>query len=49
MLDMKVFVFLVILWEEKEIFSPCSNNKNQVSGHNLMKIAYSSLIKNVCV
>jgi len=49
MLDIKFFVSLVFLWEEKEIFSPCGNNKNQVSEHNLMKIAYSSLIINACV
>jgi hypothetical protein len=50
MLDMKVFVFWVSLWEEKEIFSPFSNNNNQVSEHNWMKIAYLSLlITNACV
>ena len=49
MLDMKGFVFWVFLWEEKEIFWPCSNNKNQVSEHHLMKIAFLSLlITNVC-
>jgi hypothetical protein len=29
-LDMKVFVFWVLLLEEKEIFSLCSTNKSQV-------------------